>query len=115
MYKFMDSAHFPAVLGKKSLLLVLYSLDSYHKRPGYSAVVSLSDRTQQNTTRLQKRKCTITFRGYVNRDHVHILRAIRAVTTRNQTGPQPKSARRNPLPHSKFHEESRSEHGDIRE
>ena len=38
-------------------------------------------------------------RGYANRDHVHILHAIRAATTRNQTGPQQKSAQRNPLPH----------------
>ena len=50
-----------AVHDKKYLLFVLYSLDSYHKRPGYSAVVSLAGGTQQNTTRLQKRKCTTTF------------------------------------------------------
>ena len=30
-----------AVHGKKYLLLVLYSLDSYHKQSGYSAVASL--------------------------------------------------------------------------
>ena len=35
-----------AVHGEKYLLLVLYSLDSYHKRPGYSAVVSLAGGTQ---------------------------------------------------------------------
>ena len=59
-----NSAHcivVSAVHDKKYLLLVLYSLDSYHKRPGYSAVVSLAGGTQQNTTRLQKRKCTTTF------------------------------------------------------
>ena len=46
MYKYMAILHtacivVSAVHDKKYLLLVLYSLDSYHKRPGYSAVVSL--------------------------------------------------------------------------
>ena len=60
MYKYMAILHtacivVSAVHDKKYLLLVLYSLDSYHKRPGYSAVVSLAGGTQQNTTRLQNR------------------------------------------------------------
>ena len=38
-------------------------------------------------------------RGHANRDYVHILHAILAATTRNQTGPPPQSAQRNPLPH----------------
>ena len=45
-----NSAHFMVVLavhGKKYLLLVLYSLKNCQKRPGYSAVVSLSGKTQQ--------------------------------------------------------------------
>ena len=65
VYKYMAILHtvfvVSAVHDKKYLLLVLYSLDSYHKWPGYSVVVSLAGGTQQNTTRLQKRKCTTTF------------------------------------------------------
>ena len=36
-------------------------------------------------------------RGHTNSDHVHILHAIHAATARNQTGPPPQSAQRNPL------------------
>ena len=86
-----------AIHDKKYLFLVLYSLDSYNKRPGYSGMVSLAGGTQQNTNSLHKRKCTtIHSRGH---NYVRILHAIHAATARNQTGPPPQSAQRNSLPY----------------
>ena len=99
MYKYMAILHcivVSAVHDKKYLLLVLYSLDSYRKWLGYSAVVSLAGGTQQNTTCLQK---PLRSKGHTNSDYVHILHAILVATTQNQTGPPPQNAQKNPLPY----------------
>ena len=84
------------VHGKKYLLLVLYT--------AWTVIISGLDTLLWFLLRVEHSKIPrgckngsvpLHSRGYANSDYVHILHAIDAATTRNQTGPPPQSAQRN--------------------